>query len=753
MKHTFTYFSTLLTVTLIVAYSCAYSQTATHLIPKPESLVVRDGEYMLPVSLPVHSYDMFLEFTELLNELPGVDTVVAERVRSERRLHDYGVRLIRAKKEHGLDQHAYRLDIDSSGVKLIAHEASALLYGIATLRQLGYLHGNNGRLPYVSIEDKPRFEYRGLHLDVSRHFFPLSFVKKLIDIMSIYKFNTFHWHLTDGAGWRLAINQYPKLTTEAAWRTHTDWATWRERGSRFLPFGHPNANGGFYTQDEARELVAYAAKRGVNVIPEIEMPGHSEAALAAYPNLSCSGEPYGNSDFCLGNEDTYTFLTGVLEEVLDVFPSEYIHIGGDEAQKSSWRSCEKCQALMEREGLEDVDALQSYAVKRVNEYLKERKRKLIGWDEILEGGLAEGATVMSWRGESGGVKAANAGHDVVMTPESHLYFDHYQSNPQTQPRAIGGYTPIQKVYAYEPIPEGINKDKVKHILGAQANTWTEYIPTRAHAEYMIFPRAIALAEVLWSAESDRSWEDFFGRLQQHYAILQHLRVNYYRPSYDVTIAVRYDPEKQVNIFQLSSEQFPAGIRYTTDGTDPDANSPLYTRPFELSVPATVKAVYVADSTVMGNQASQHADIHKAIGKKVEYANPWYKYPAQEEATLTNGQKGGLTYHDGEWQGFIEDLDVTIDFERREEINSLALRFMQLKGPGVLLPSEVKVLLSDNGKNFREVASITHEIPKDDPALIFHTFETNFESPYHARYVRVIAKNTEGFIFTDEIVVY
>lgn len=732
----------------------AVAQDSVSIIPRPNVLEIHGGKFVFPTVTSVHAFEPFMEIASLLAEHPDVTFSEVERIRGHKRIPETGIRLVQAQGIDKLPAGAYRIVVDTSGIVLTAHQPDAMINGVLTLLQLAYTQPDGRALPTMRIEDQPRFGYRGLHLDVSRHFYPLTFLKKFIDLMALYKFNRFHWHLTDGAGWRLAINKYPELTRMAAWRTHVVWKDWWNNGQRYLEEGHPNASGGYYTQDEARELVAYAARKGITVIPEIEMPAHSEAVLAVYPHLSCTGEPHKHGDYCIGNEQTFAFLTDVLTEVVAIFPSEYIHIGGDEANKSSWETCPKCQATMEKEGLKNVDELQSFAVRKVSEFLQSKGRKLVGWDELLEGGLPQGATVMSWRGEAGGIEAANEGHDVIMTPESHLYFDYYQSDPRAQPEAIGGYTPLRKVYAYEPIPDAIAEANRKHILGAQGNTWTEYMPTQAQVEYMVFPRALALSEVLWSVPKDREWDDFSERLRQHYQLLQKFHVNYYRPSYEVDITVDFNAETFFNVISLFSEQYESNIHYTIDGSEPTANSPLYSKPFDLSVPATIKAAYFIDSVKVGSITKARADLHKAIGKKVSYHTKWSNYPAQGERTLTNGQKGGLHYSDGQWQGFLNDLDVTIDFERREAVQSLSMCFMQLTGPGIFMPGEVKVLLSDNGKNFREVAVAVNDVPKDDPTLQFKTFEVEFDAGQTARYVRVVATNVNNaFLFTDEIVVY
>jgi len=518
--------------------------------------------------------------------------------------------------------------------------------------------------------------------------------------------------------------------------------------------GDPNASGGYYTQEEARDFVAYAAEKGITVIPEIEMPGHSEEVLATFPQLSCSGEAYRNAEFCIGNEETFSFITNVLDEVMDIFPSTYIHIGGDEADKKAWKNCPKCQERIKSDNLQNEEGLQSYAIKRVEAYLKDKGRKLIGWDEILEGGLPPEATVMSWRGEQGGIEAANAGHDVIMTPGAYLYFDSYQSNPIGQPEAMGGFLPLEKVYSYHPIPAEIAADQQKHILGVQANVWTEYMPTQEQVEYMVFPRAIALAEIGWTPADKRVWQDFKKRLQKHYLLLQRLHVNYYRPSYDVSIASKYDINKKKATVTISSEQYSPEIRYTTDGSEPTTASTLYIDSLSLVNTTTIKAAVFKDSVRFGKVEDFTVDIHKGIGKKIVYNNQWNdKYPAKLDSSLLNGQYGGLSYGDGEWQGFLGDFDVTLDFERREELHEIKLRFMQLAGPGVYIPGSVKILASDDGKHFREMEKIDNDVPTTDPSLRFKTFSFDLEGRL-ARYIRIVGQNNmKGFLFTDEIVVY
>lgn len=403
----------------------------------------------------------------------------------------------------GSTSEAYRLKVGKKRIEISAESATGLFYGLQTLRQLAA--NNDSLVPLVTVNDSPRFPYRGVMIDVSRNFRDKEFIKKQIDALARLKMNHLHLHLTDGAGWRVEIERYPRLTAFAAWRKGETWKQWN---GRYCEHDDPEARGGYYTKDDLREIVSYAAERHITVIPEIEMPAHSEEVLAAYPELSCSGTVYGHSDFCIGNEETFTFLQNVLDEIIDIFPSEYIHIGGDEASKQAWRSCPKCLGRMADEGLKDVDELQSYLVGRIERYLNSKGRALIGWDEIMEGGLAPNATVLSWRGPQHGIRAAESGHDAVMAAGKYCYFDGYQDVPHTQPEAIGGYLPIELVYSFDPAPDTLSTSTRQHIKGIEATMFTEYIATDDHAEYMLYPRLLATAEIGWTPQSLRDFKEF-----------------------------------------------------------------------------------------------------------------------------------------------------------------------------------------------------------------------------------------------------
>ncbi|MEJ2677843.1 MAG: family 20 glycosylhydrolase [Gemmatimonadota bacterium] len=505
-------------------------------------------------------------------------------------------------RDSGSDER-YRLAVTPTGVKLTAPAVVGVFRGLQTLRQLlpSWLEQGVGRewrtlppvtggasswsIPAVEIEDGPRFAYRGLHLDVARHFFPPSAVKKYIDLMVLYKYNTLHWHLTDDQGWRIEIKRYPKLTQVGAWRSET------QVGWDHDPYaGDGQRYGGYYTQDEVRDIVAYAAARHITVIPEIEMPGHARAALASYPSLGCNTPDTLTVATTWGvfpqiycpKEATFTFLENVLTEVMDLFPSRYIHIGGDEAPKASWRASDSAQAVILGEDLADEEELQSWFVQRIERFLRAHGRQLIGWDEILQGGLAPGATVMSWRGMEGGIEAARQGHDVIMTPGHNVYLDHYQGDPRFEPLAIGGDTPLDTVYAFEPVPAELTPAEARHVIGAQGNVWTEYIPDFRQVEYMAYPRALALAEVLWSPRRARDWPGFLRRLAHQFERLDALDVQYRVPVVHGLEGTHLTLDGKEHIV-LRTMMPGTDIRYTTDGTDPGVGSSLYTAPLDLTV--------------------------------------------------------------------------------------------------------------------------------------------------------------------------
>ena len=594
---------------------------------------------------------------------------------------------------------SYQMKVTGDGITITAPTEAGVFYGIQSLRKsLPVAIGAEIALPAVEIKDAPRFAYRGAHFDTSRHFFTVDEVKTYIDMMALHNMNRFHWHITEDQGWRLEIKKYPKLTEIGSKRTET--VIGRNSGEYD---GKPY--GGFYTQEEAKEIVAYAAERYITVIPEIDLPGHMQAALAAYPELGCTGGPYevwrqwGVSEdvLCAGNDQVLKFLEDVYAELIEIFPSEYIHVGGDECPKVRWEKCPKCQARIKALGLKSDDKhskeerLQSFVINHIEKFLNDHGRQIIGWDEILEGGLAPNATVMSWRGEEGGITAVTSGHRAIMTPGGYCYLDSYQDAPYSQPEAIGGYLPLKKVYSYNPVSTSLSAEQAKLVYGAQVNLFTEYVPTPEHVEYMLYPRTLALAEVAWSAPERKSWPDFYARALKAVTDLQ---------------------AKGYHTFDLKSEI----------GSRPESLQPL---------------------------------THLALGKKVIYNAPYNSsYAAQGDVTLTDGIRGDWTYGDGAWQGFISKnrLDVTVDMENETTIHSVTAAFMQVVGAEVFLPASVVISVSDDGVNFTELKHQDFVVNKEE-AIKFS--DVSWEGTVKGRYVRYQAragKELGGWIFTDEIIV-
>ena len=677
--------SVLFSTLLLIGNSCS-ERKEIDVIPMPRSVEYHSGNFTISpetkfyTNLSAESRQALTDYLEgtSLSSVPFAESATGNN----------GIELNLCDSSIVTGNEAYRIEIVKKGVRLSANTETGIFYGLQTLLQL-LNNGDNKTLPALTINDSPRFPYRGLHLDVSRHFFDKEFVKKQLNAMAYFKMNRLHWHLTDGAGWRIEIKKYPRLTSFAAWRPFDKLNDWWVEGRTFCEQDDPRAVGGYYTQDDIREVVAYAAERHITIIPEIEMPGHSEEVLATYPELSCSGKPYVNADFCIGTEKTFEFLENVLLEVIDLFPSEYIHIGGDEASKSSWKTCPRCQKRMADEHLNSVDELQSYMIHRIEKFLNDHGRKIIGWDEIIEGGLSPTATVMSWRGEEGGIKAVKAGNQAIMTPGKYCYLDAFQDAPNTQPMAIGGYLTLEKVYSFEPVPDSLSTKEAELILGVQGNVWTEHIPTPEHYEYMIYPRILALAEIGWSPSEVKKWDNFHTRALQAVNILR---------------------EQGYNPFPLEKEI----------GDKPESYQKVN---------------------------------HLAIGKKVTYANPYSNhYAAQGEKTLVDGVRGGWMYNDDRWQGFIDcDFDVTIDLGKETDIKQVRAEFIQLKGPYVWLPKQVIISSSVDGEHYDTLATVDNDISPDIETLQFKEF--GWEGNAKARYIRykALSNGIAGrWLFTDEI---
>jgi len=576
-------FTILFTLILLITSDHAYQKEIISVIPKPVKIETTNGNFKF-------SNQTKIWISEPSDELQKLGDLISSSVNQSTGLKLFATAkmthniprslvLLQLKKDFQ-SKEAYTLDIKPHKIIITAGSGAGIFYAIQSLLQLMPINvnKNNFSVPCVLIEDSPRFQWRGIHLDVCRHFFPVEFIKKYIDVLASYKMNTFHWHLTEDQGWRIEIKKYPKLTEIGAWRKETDGKTY----------------GGFYTQDQVREIVQYAKDRYINVVPEIEMPGHSLAALAAYPELSCTGGPFEVGNFwgvvkdvyCAGNDKVFDFLQDVLTEVLNLFPGKYIHIGGDEVPKDRWKVCTKCQARIKSEGLKDEFHLQSYFIQRIEKFLNSKGRKIIGWDEILEGGLAPNASVMSWRGVDGGIAAAKANHNAVMSPGTHCYFDHYQGL-NGEPKAIGGYTNLEKVYSYEPVPDALTADEAKYIMGAQANVWTEYIETTSHVEYMLLPRMLALSEVVWSPKELRDYNDFSKKIEKHYDILSKKNYNFRVPA-PIEESGEYLLTDKKPI-ELKRPIKNSTIHYTLDGSEPTEKSKAYIKPLKISKAALLKA--------------------------------------------------------------------------------------------------------------------------------------------------------------------
>lgn len=654
----------------------------------------------------------------------------------------------------GIPKEGYILTVNEDGICIKASDKDGIFYGIQTLVRLT---SKKGEIGYCKIEDHPAFGYRGLHLDVSRHFMSVEYIKKQLYLMSQYKFNKFHWHIVDGGGWRFESKKYPELTQKGSSRTRSDWDEWWGGNDRtFVDAGTEGSYGGFYTVEQMKEIVKYAEERHITIIPEIEMPGHSNEVLYVFPELSCFGKESNSSEFCIGNPKTFDFLKDILDEVIEIFPGKYIHIGGDEANKEFWKKCPKCIALMKKEGLKNENELQSYCIRTIEEYLNSKGKEIIGWDEILEGGLAKNAVVMSWRGEEGGKTAAKMKHGVIMTPGKPLYFDFYQAPPMNEPKAIGGYNTLKMVYEYHPIPEDLPEESRKYIMGAQANLWTEYIGDEKQAEYMTWPRAAALSEVLWTPEENKDYEDFLKRVNICTKELIKSGVNAF-PLKNMNIDLQADSAGKSFKVHVTKENLNADIRYTLDGSIPTHKSALYKGKIDTKDASVLTLQLFDGKKPLFNPVQYSVDYHKAIGKKVIYNNPYDRngYPAGGDNALTDGKYGTWTYLDNLWQGFTNPMDITIDMGKEETINSVKMKFMQVKGAWVYTPDNVELLLGNDGINFESAGIIPTKISTEDYETRFENFE--FTPKKKARFLRVKAALTKAqknsFIFTDEIIVH
>ena len=745
-----------------------YTENDIRIIPKPNQTMIKAGvfEFTKDTKFVVNGDFQKDAATALINKF-GVAAGWRPEITSKIPVSNF----IQFKIDQNLKNEAYILDVNQKSITISAKGDAGFLYGLESIRQLlpaaiesNYtITSEKWQIPNVTITDEPRFKWRGLMLDVSRHFFDKNYILATIDRLAMHKMNVLHLHLVDDQGWRIEIKKYPKLTEVGAWRVDQENVSWNARLTT-----NPDEKGtygGFFTQEELKEIVRYAATKNIEVIPEIEMPAHVSSAIASYPELACFdqriGVPSGGlwpitDIYCAGKESTFEFLQNVLDEVMTVFPSKYIHIGGDEATKTNWEKCPYCQKRMKDLGLKNTNELQSYFVKRIEKYINSKGKKVIGWDEIIEGGLAPEATVMSWRGTKGGIEAADQGHDVIMTPESPCYFNFYQGPQNEEPLAFDAYNPLNKVYEFDPVVSTMTPQEAAHVLGGQANLWAEHLAGPKDSEYMIFPRLAALSETLWSQKEKRNWNDFTTRLFSLLRRYDYLGINYAKSAYLVTASSTADLAKmQINV-ELKNEFPNPDIRYVLGNKNMDHHAVKYTSPIGFKETTILKASLFRDDKPVGKMFTDTIIFHKAVGRKVEYLTPFNQNYKGDANTMVNSIRGSKNFHDGQWQAWlVNDMELVVDLEKQESIQEVSVGTLESQGAGVNFPIEVKVFVSNDGITYKQVGKLTRPFAIS-PVPELKDFKINFEKQ-NVRYVKVIAANLKkspkgesSWLFVDEI---
>ncbi len=744
---------------LLVSWFLGAQSVPLPIIPLPQKVMLQSGNFQLNANTTM-SFDLQQEQVAYAAEYlrKWIESYSGFSPALSRRGGNNNILLELSSDVKG--QEAYRLKVSPSGISIQAWQPAGLFYGVQSLIQLFPVEKtSNPVIPVVEIVDEPSFAYRGLHLDVGRHYFPVEFVKSYIDMLARYKLNRFHWHLTEDQGWRIEIKKYPRLQEISAFRDETLIGHYNDQPQRY----DGKRYGGYYTQAEVREIVAYARERFVTVIPEIEMPGHAQAAIAAYPELGCTDQKlkvatlWGVTDnvFC-PNEATFTFLENVLKEVMELFPSTYIHIGGDECPKDQWKTNAVAQALIKKENLKDEHGLQSYFIRRIEKFLNQHGRQIIGWDEILEGGLAPNATVMSWRGEEGGIEAAKAGHPVIMTPTTYCYLDYYQSQHPDEPLAIGGNLPLEKVYGYHPIPEVLTAEQKKFILGVQGNQWTEYISTPAKAQYMTYPRMQAIAEIAWTPRELKNFNSFVQRLIPHMARWKSEGISFGNHLFDVKTSVMAGDGTGLKI-KAENPAKRGEISYQLNGqTLPDRGNEL-----SISKSGTYTAQTVYNGKPEGRAASVIIKTHLASGKKIKLSKqPSPSYPGSGDGSPINGVLGSSErYGDAEWLGFNgDDFEAVIDLGSVQTFKKMNFRFFNGPGQWIYVPKMVQVSWSNDGKTFSKPVSGNVVVPNGKIANTSLTLPKG-----KGRYLKVLVPNfgvipagqagagSKAWLFVDELV--
>ena len=765
-----------------ILLSCMPAETTINVVPYPNSVNMKSGEcniagadFRYDAALDEASRNIVETFASQLSLASGNQSKVSEGTSGN------GVVFA---MNADLPAEAYTINIGRKSVKIEASGLNGFNYAVQTLKQMLPVEifgktaaaDKDWSLPCCTIEDAPRFSYRGMHMDVSRHFFDMDMVKKYLDVMEIHKLNTLHWHLTDDQGWRIEIKKYPRLTEVGSIRKQT--LTGHLFDSEVYD-GTPYGEGMWFSQDQIREIIAYAAAKGITIIPEIDLPGHMLAALAAYPELGCTGKHYdvwgrwGIADevLCAGKEETMVFLENVLEEVADLFPSEYFHIGGDECPKVYWEKCPHCQAKIKELGLKDQGEfkaehyLQSYVMMRMTDVLRKKGKKVIGWDEILEGEVADDAIIMSWRGIGGGITAARMGHDAIMTPNTYFYLDYYQTlDKDNEPLAIGGYLPVEKCYSYEPFIEGMTEEEKSHIIGVQANLWTEYIATDEHLEYMLLPRLAALSEVQWCQSERKCWDRFLESADEFCAIYETAGYNYAKHIFEITGSSAINKEKACVEAKLKI-QGDVDIHYTLDGSEPTPDSPVYNGPVKINQTCTLKAKAFRNGFTTKTYSKEFKG-HKALGRPASICTePHGNYVYGAPDHLTDGIIAKDTYTSGDWAGWYnKPFEAIIDMDGCGPYGKVTLGTYVFKHDWIFEPTDLRISVSEDGKDFTEVAYAEYKgIPNVDEGNGRQEYVLSFE-PTDARYLKVTAgcvtvipewhggAGKPGFLFIDEIVV-
>ena len=728
------------------------------IIPQPVEIEIKKGFFVFDNKLiiyntandsSVNSIAVYLKET-LINKGKVADIQIVNGAAKIKK----GLFLFINKNLRNLGDEGYELNITQSSIDITASNIRGLFYGVQSLRQLlpAEFESKTGmtkpgfKIPCVEITDNPKFKWRGMLLDCGRHFMDKEFVKRYIDLLAYYKMNTLHWHLTEDQGWRIEIKKYPKLTEIGSWRTEAD-------GSRY---------GGFYSQDEIKEVVEYAKERFVNVVPEIELPGHSVAAIASYPNLSCTGKQIDvetqwgvfKDIYCAGNDTTINFLKDVLTEVMSLFPSKYIHIGGDEAPKYRWENCTKCQSRIKNNVLKDEHELQSWFIGQFDEFLSQNGRKLIGWDEILEGGLSKGATVQSWRGMEGAIAAARSGHDAIVSPTSHAYFDYDISNIN-----------LEKVFSFDPIPDELNENERKHILGGECNLWSERAP-QEKVDGRMFPRILAMSEVLWTYPEKRNFNEFRKRVQLQYPVLKALGVTYGFEREPLKFTANTDISKKLILVNLEKGQEGTDIFYTTSGIKPDRKALKYSKAIVAKDSLKLKVAVLANDNDNGFYYERSFKMSKSTALIPKLKFPYSQnYKANGDNALTDGVLGTENFRDGNWQGYEGvDMIAVIDLGKETEISTISTGFLQSTPSWIFFPPQLEYFISKDGVEFRSIGVLTAPVsPKDVDNLVKY-YTINLPIKAKTQFVKVVAKNMvscpewhpgaggKAWIFADEIII-